>query len=80
MCIRDRGARLADRLRGDDPDGFAHIDRRPAREVAAVAFAADSILGFAGKHRADLHFLDAGSVDAVDVPFLDHLALSLIHI
>ena len=68
------GTRLADRLRGDDPDGLAHIDWRPAREVAAVAFAADPILGFAGQDGTDLHFLDSGRVDAVDMPFLDHFA------
>jgi hypothetical protein len=35
-------ARLADRLRGDDADRFADVDRRAAREVAAVALAADA--------------------------------------
>ena len=67
-------ARLADRLRRDDADGLAHIDGRAAREVAAVALGADAVLGLAGEHRADLHFLNAGGVDRLDVPFLDHLA------
>ncbi len=71
---RELRARLADRLRGDDADGLAHVDRRPAREVAAVTFAADPILGFAGQDRTDLHFLDPGRVDAVDMPFLNHFA------
>ena len=33
------GARLADRLRGDDADRLADIDRRAARQIAAVALA-----------------------------------------
>jgi hypothetical protein len=35
-------ARLADRLRGDDADGLADIDRRAAGQIAAVAGAADA--------------------------------------
>ena len=62
--------RFADRLRGDDTDGLAHVDRRPARQVAAVTFAANPILSFAGQDRTDLHFLDSGRIDAVDMPFL----------
>ena len=56
---RELRARLADRLRGDDPDGLAHIDRRPAREIAAVALAANAVLGFAGQDGTDLNFLDS---------------------
>ena len=37
-------ARLADRLRGDDADRLAHVDRRAAREIAPVAGAADAVL------------------------------------
>ena len=57
------GARLADRLGGDDADRFADVDRRAAGQVAAVAGAADADLGFAGQHRADLHRLHAGGLD-----------------
>ena len=63
-------ARLADRLRGDDADRLAHIDRRAAGEIAAVALAADAVLGLAGQHRADLHRLDAGRLDRLDVAAL----------
>jgi hypothetical protein len=42
---RQLRAGFADRLRGDDADRFADIDRRTAREVAAVAFAADAVVG-----------------------------------
>ena len=71
---RQLRARLADGLRRDDAHRLAHVDRRAARKVAAVACAADAVLGFAGQHRADFHFLDAGRIDVVDMPFLDHLA------
>ncbi len=57
------GARLADRLRRDDADRLAHVDRRAAGEIAPVAQPADAVLGLAGEHRADLHLLDAGGVD-----------------
>ena len=67
-------ARLADRLRRDDAHGLAHVDGRAAREVAAIALGADAVLGLAGEHRTDLHFLNAGGVDRLDVPFLNHLA------
>ena len=39
---RQLGPGLTDRLRGDDADRLANIDYRPAREIAAVAFAAHS--------------------------------------
>ena len=72
---RELRARLADRLRRDDADRLAHVDRRAAREIAPVAGAADAVLGLAGQHRADLHLLDAGGVDRRRYAFLDdHLA------
>ena len=71
---RQLGAGLADRLRRDDADRLAHVDRRAAREVAAVAGAADAVLGLAGQHRPDLHLLDAGGVDRGDVLLDDHPA------
>ena len=42
---RQLGARLADRLRRDDADRFADVDRRTAGEIAPVALAADADLG-----------------------------------
>ena len=60
-------SRLADRLRRDDADRLAHVDRRSAREVAAVALAAHPVLGLAGQHRADLHRLHAGRLDRLHV-------------
>ena len=58
-------AGLADRLRRDDADRLAVVDRRAAGEIAPVAFAADAVDEFAGQRRADLHFLDAGLLDGV---------------
>jgi hypothetical protein len=37
------GARLADRLGGDDADRFADVDRRAAGQIAPVAGAADAV-------------------------------------
>jgi phage tail tape-measure protein len=37
------GARLADRLGGDDADRLAQIDRRAARQIAPVAGCADAV-------------------------------------
>ena len=37
------GARLADRLRRDDADRLAHVDRRAAGEIAPVAVAANAV-------------------------------------
>ena len=68
------GARLADRLRGDDADRLADVDRRAAGEVAPVAAAAHAGLGLAGQHRADLDLLDAGALDLLDLLLLDQLA------
>src|SRR6202163_3376202 len=55
---RELGAGFADRLRGDDADRFAVVDRRAAGEVAAIALAADAVDEFAGQCGADLHFLN----------------------
>ena len=49
---RQLGAGLADRLGGDDADRFADVHRRAARQIAAVAGAADADLGFAGQRRS----------------------------
>src|SRR6185437_9382982 len=41
-------ARLTDRLRRDDADRLAHVDRRAARQIAPVAGPADAVFGLAG--------------------------------
>ena len=69
---RQLRARLADRLGGDDADRLAHVDRRAARQIATVAGGADAVRRFAGQHRADLHFLDAGGGDRRHVLLVDH--------
>ena len=51
---RQLGARLADRLGGDDADRLADVDRRTAGEVAPVAFGANALLRRADQRRADL--------------------------
>ncbi len=66
--------RLADRLRGDDPDGLARLNELAGRQVPAVAERADAPLRFAHQHRADLHGLDRGLGDAVGLLLVDELA------
>ena len=43
------GARLADRLGGDDADRLADADQLAGGQVAAVARAADAVAGLAGE-------------------------------
>ena len=69
---RELRAGLADRLRRDDADRLAMIDRRAAGEIAPVAGGADAVLRLADEHRTDLHLLDAGGRDRLDVLLLDH--------
>ena len=68
------GARLADRLRGDDAHRLAHVDRRAAGEIAPVAGAADAVGGLAGEHRADAQLLHAGRHDRLDLRLLEQRA------
>ncbi len=68
------GARLADRLRRDDADGLADVDRRAARKIAPVADRADAGLDLAGQRRTDAHRLDAGLLDGIDVALVDQRA------
>src|SRR5579862_10052113 len=63
---RELRARLADRLRGDDAHGLAHVHARAAAEVTAVAGCADAVAGVAGERRAHLHFVDAMLLDPSD--------------
>ena len=67
------GAGLADGLRRDDADGFAHLHHLAGAEVAAVAEDADAALGLAGEHGADLDALDARSLDGGGEVFVDLL-------
>src|SRR6185436_1083961 len=62
---RELRAGLADRFRGDDADRFADLDELAAREVAAVAAAADSATRLAREHGTDLDLLDAGFLNRV---------------
>ena len=64
---RELRAGLADRLRRDDADRLADVDHVATRQVTAVAQRADAAPGLAGEHRADLHAVDAGVVDDLDV-------------
>src|SRR5919206_177171 len=51
---RELCARLADRLGGDDAHRLADIHRRAAREVTAIAVAADAGARVAGEDGADI--------------------------
>ena len=66
-------AGLADGLRRDDADGFAHLHHLAGAEVTAVAEDADAALGFAGEHRADLDALDTGCLNRGGEVFVDLL-------
>ena len=69
------GARLADRLRGDDADRLAHVHRRAAGKIAPVALRADAARHLAGEHRADAKLLHAGRDDRLDFRLLEQRAL-----
>ena len=68
---RELGARLTDRLGRDNADRLTDVHRRAAREVAAVAVAADTDLGVAGQHGADAHRVDPRPLDRVDQRLVD---------
>jgi hypothetical protein len=68
------GARLADRLGGDDANGLAHVDRRAAGKIAPVALGANAVAGLAGERRADADLLDARLLDRLDLLLLHQLA------
>src|SRR3546814_16108876 len=57
---RQLGAGFADRLGGDHADRLADVHRRPARQVAAIAFAADAQHRFADPRRPNLDRLHLG--------------------
>ena len=68
------GARLADRLGGDDADRLADLDRLAGGQVAAVAGRADAAPRLAGEHRADPNPLDARRLDGAGQLLGDLLA------
>ena len=68
------GARLADRLRRNDADRLAEVDRRAAGKIAPVALGADAVLGLAGQHRADAERLDVRRLDLLHVALVDRPA------
>ena len=70
------GARLADRLGGDDTDRLAEIDQRAAREIPTVAPGAHAHFGLAGQRRADLDRLDPRAIDRFDHRFVDQITRS----
>ena len=67
------GAGLADGLRRDDADGFAHLDHLAGAEVTAVAEDADAALGLAGEDGANLDALDTRSLNRGGEVFVDLL-------
>ncbi len=67
------GAGLADGLRRDDADGFAHLNHLAGAEVTAIAEDADAALGLAGEHGADFDLFDAGGLDGRGEVFVDLL-------
>ncbi len=74
------GAGLANRLRGNDTHCLTQVDRRPAREIAAVALAAHARGGLAGEHRADTQLLHAGRDDRLDLRLFQQRPLRNNHI
>ena len=73
---RQLGARFADRLRRDDADRLAHVDRRAAGKIAPVAHAADAVGQFAGQHRTNADFLNASRNDRLDLRLFEQAYLS----
>src|SRR5690606_9267972 len=70
---RELRARLADRLRGQDPDGLTDVDERHRGQVPAVAHPAEPALRLARQDRADLDRLDPGLLDRVGRVLVDQL-------
>src|SRR5690606_19948801 len=59
-------ARLADRLRRDNANGFADVYRRTAGEVTPVALGADALIRLTNQRRANLGRLHFGFLDRLD--------------
>ena len=71
---RKLGSRFANRLRRDNTDGFADIDRRTARQIAPIALGANTDFCFAGQRRADRNHVDTRAINCIDLRFFDQIA------
>ena len=74
------GARLADRLGGDDAHGHAHLDELAGGQVHAVAAAADAQRRLAGHRAADLDLLDLHLLELPGRGQGDHLVFADDHL
>ena len=70
---RQLGARLTDRLGGDDPHRLAHAHRLAVGQVGAIAFGADADLALTVEGGADLHLGDSSVLDPLGVRLGHHL-------
>src|SRR5229473_6004793 len=70
---RQLRARLADRLRREDPDRLPQVHHVHGGEVAAVTHAAYAALRLAGEHRADADRLDSRILDRLRGLLVDQL-------
>src|SRR5271168_3305080 len=66
-------ARLANRLRGHDADGLAHVDLMTAAKVAAVTLHAYALARLAGQHRTDFDLFESRFLDSRDQILIDHV-------
>ena len=69
------GARLTDRLRGNNADSLTNVDRRTTRQITAIAGAAHALRCLADQRRADARHLQAGRLDGGHGGFVEQLAL-----
>src|SRR4051794_146735 len=72
---RQLGARLADRLGGNDSDRLADVHRSAAGKIAPVALAAHALGRRAHKRRADLDALKTDLLDLRDHRLVEQRAL-----
>src|SRR5262249_48107920 len=70
---RQLSARLADRLRRDNTDGLADLDRTTGGEIASVTLDAAATTRFAGQHRANTNALYTGTLNLGCQVFVDLL-------
>ena len=70
---RQLRAGFANRLRGDDADRFADLDRPTSRQIASVALDAAAATRFAGQHRTNANSLHAGTLNLGRQVFVDLL-------
>jgi len=68
-------ARLTDRLRGDNADSLADVDRGAAGKVTTIALGADALFGLTHQRRADPRSLRAGFLDQLDRGFVQQIAV-----